>query len=276
MRGSFDHDEYDVAMRLFNGSSFRGFTLIELLVVVSIIALLIAIMMPALASARRSAAVTQCLSNQNQLAVALSSHAVEHKDMLPVGPELLANGATNQLYIAPGSATAPPALHDRFTGIGVLLEDDYLLDNRATLCPAASNTAQTNINLDNLKAYGSDAYANYTYRQLDQTTNDKIDDLGDNELGSAARALLLDLNQFVPPGVVGPQRFVNVNHDGQVVNILYLDGHASSVDNPDHRFDAREQDYASGLPAFLRRVQQVIVTADYAETKDPGDTPALP
>lgn len=263
-------------MRLFSGSKFRGFTLIELLVVISIIALLIAILLPALAAARRSATVVQCLSNQRQIAVGLTAHATEHQDRLPTGPESLASGATNQLFIAPGSATAPPADQNKYTGTGVLLDGDYLIDNRATLCPAASNTAQTNLNLDSLKALGNDAYANYTYRQLDQTTHDRIDDLGVNELGNDARALLMDLNQFVPAGVVGTDALVNVNHGGLAMNILYLDGHAKSVNNPDHLFDAREQDYLAGFPALLRRVQQLLVTADYAETGDPVGTPDLP
>lgn len=47
----------------------RGFTLIELLVVISIIALLIAILMPALSGARESARSVQCLSNLKQIGV---------------------------------------------------------------------------------------------------------------------------------------------------------------------------------------------------------------
>jgi prepilin-type N-terminal cleavage/methylation domain-containing protein len=57
----------------------HGFTLIELLVVISIIALLIAILLPALGAARDSARVSQCLSNQKQMATATTAFAVDDK-----------------------------------------------------------------------------------------------------------------------------------------------------------------------------------------------------
>lgn len=64
--------------------SKSGFTLIELLVVISIIALLIAILLPSLGAARRSAADMQCLSNQRQIGMGLYGYALENRDALPV------------------------------------------------------------------------------------------------------------------------------------------------------------------------------------------------
>ena len=61
----------------------RAFTLIELLVVISIIALLVALLLPALASAREAALTVMCLSQQKQFGVAFKLYALDHKDYLP-------------------------------------------------------------------------------------------------------------------------------------------------------------------------------------------------
>ena len=61
----------------------RGFTLIELLVVISIIALLVGILLPALGAARRSAQRLQDLSNLRQFNIAHTTWAVDHKGKLP-------------------------------------------------------------------------------------------------------------------------------------------------------------------------------------------------
>jgi len=60
----------------------RGFTLIELLVVISIIALLVGILLPALGAARKSARNVQCKSALRQIGLTVQLYAQDNKDFL--------------------------------------------------------------------------------------------------------------------------------------------------------------------------------------------------
>ncbi len=61
----------------------QGFTLIELLVVISIIALLVALLLPALGAAREAANSTKCLGNLRQIGFAFQLYAGDNKDFFP-------------------------------------------------------------------------------------------------------------------------------------------------------------------------------------------------
>ncbi len=73
----------------------KGFTLIELLVVISIIALLIAILLPALGAAREAANASGCLSNLKQISIAMGSYAASNNDFVVPG-DYNNTGTSNQ------------------------------------------------------------------------------------------------------------------------------------------------------------------------------------
>lgn len=70
-------------MTIRTPSTQKAFTLIELLVVISIIALLVSILLPALSSARDAAQQISCASNQRQFFLVWSTYATDHNDYYP-------------------------------------------------------------------------------------------------------------------------------------------------------------------------------------------------
>jgi prepilin-type N-terminal cleavage/methylation domain-containing protein len=65
-----------------------GFTLIELLVVIAILAVLAALLLPALSQAKASAKRTNCINNMRQISIGIHLYAGDNGDTLPAAPNV--------------------------------------------------------------------------------------------------------------------------------------------------------------------------------------------
>lgn len=82
-----------------------AFTLVELLVVIGVIALLIAILLPALSRARQASARAKCLSNIRQLCVAQAIYAVTNRNALVAADDGSYNVQGSWIGLLEGSRT---------------------------------------------------------------------------------------------------------------------------------------------------------------------------
>ncbi|RLD13949.1 MAG: hypothetical protein DRI28_04785 [Caldiserica bacterium] len=76
----------------------NGFTLIELLVVIAIIAMLAALLLPALSAARERARRTTCMSNLRQFSLAYEMYAEDYFERFPDRPDALYGDTDKCIY----------------------------------------------------------------------------------------------------------------------------------------------------------------------------------
>lgn len=150
----------------------NAFTLIELLVVISIIALLIAILLPTLSKARFTAEMAQCLSNHHQMAVGANTLATDNRGRFTHhNVNNLEPGKQIAWYLWPNSPKTTrwlgyygPTVYT--LGAGSLFELGYVTDPNAYYCPSDEYYNPDPTGYDGFHSEFSLAYMSYTWNPM--------------------------------------------------------------------------------------------------------------
>ena len=238
-----------------------GFTLIELLVVISIIALLIALLLPAVKKAKAHARLVQCFSNQRQLLQGIHSYAADYGGAIPPSFDYNTGDVyparNNPIYYqAFFSQLWLPYTHNLFGPpgykcLGKLYEQEYLTDADIFFCPEdtgefAEKGSVAKRKSDLIHAEGQSMTA-YSYRSAIDESDDgnsagtvfsltpsdhvpiRLDDMA-----SAGRALVAGYvrEDCAGPGDLGCgcEEYPKMHPDGWVTG--YVDGHVVMFSDP--------------------------------------------
>ena len=157
----------------------KAFTLIELLVVIAIIAILAALLLPALAAAKRKAQRINCVSNIKQVGIAFRLWEGDNGDRYPMAVGTLKNGAQEKIYSA---ANTTASAGYGLTNVFVVMSNE-LSTPKVLFCPsdnirsATTNFTALNNNSANMSYFVcGDAVETYPQMLLD----------GDRNIGTAA------------------------------------------------------------------------------------------
>jgi len=243
----------------------RGFTLIELLVVIAILALLVAILSPALSQARHYARRAACASNLRQVGTAIHLYANDYDDTIPFGPAGRPVTGSN-FYTVTGNVTSLLSLEDGApVGLGLLLEDYLAQQPTVLFCPGADQPSEAQ---DQLARVGlAQAQSDFYYRHASvdllagkpDTFHIRLSNLGKNSKGQPISALVSDVQFMAHPSLAAWQVKTRTSHKRQWSNLLFAAGHVSTLSNRD---DNLTVDIGTAPYDALERILDMFELAD--------------
>ncbi len=195
----------------------RPFTLTELLTSVAVIAILTALLAPAIGRALAAARQTQCMNHLRQIGVALVEYSNAHDDRIPpvLASDSLVQGFPSGYWDAP-----IPLIRMPFAplGLGVLLSTSPGLPSDVFGCP--DNPARTPQYVKSAWESNGAVQTAYLYREGYLGFRHKL-----SSIENAGKAVLLDFACVANSGtILNP-------HDFRSVNILYSAGHVRKKRN---------------------------------------------
>ena len=180
----------------------QRFTLIELLIVIAIIAILAAMLLPALNKARERAKQTGCQNNQKQIGMLLLSYAGNYRDYMPLGP------STTQSWLDSLAMELDPSKAKRFSEMKTFRCPTVPLNVTGYgQSPAISRSLAAMTKIGKIKTPSRVLYA--------------CDNNGNQLMGEAYSAAV---EQHV--GGISLTTSEHYRHGGKV-NIIYCDGHVA-------------------------------------------------